>query len=187
MRKLSLGVLLAATCLAYTGDEPRDLDLRRMGSATYHLPAESLAVTDRTPGPAGQLSLVALPDAVGPEVGGHRGMRLLLVNKSEAAPQVFTYERQRRLLIFDREAIDADGKWKHIEEAYSPGCGTGLRQTKLDAGRYWELPAVRYTGRVKTRVRFRLAVFEGELGWLVYSNEFDGWVNPEQFVPPSRD
>jgi hypothetical protein len=114
-------------------------------------------------------------------------MRLLLVNKSDASPQVLAYDRKQRLMAFDRQAIDADGKWNEIEQMFSPGCGTGLRQMKLEPGRCWELPAVRYRGRVKTRVRFRLMVFDDKRAWLVYSNEFDAWVNPEQFVPPSRD
>lgn len=187
MRRLSLGAALATVCFAYSADEPRDLDIRRMNPANYYLPANSWAVTEKTPGPAGQLSLVALPDASSAEVGGHRGMRLLIVNKSEAAPKVLAYDREQRLLMLEREALDVDGKWKEIEEPFCPVCGTGMKQPKLEAGRCWELPAVRYTGRLKTRVRFRLIVFEEKRAWAVYSNEFDGSVNPEQFVPQARD
>jgi hypothetical protein len=168
-------------------NELRDLDLRRMGSAEYHLPIESHVVTDRTPGPPSRLSLIALPDDAGPEVGRHRGMRLLLVNKSDAEPQALAYDRKRRLLLFNREAIDVEGKWKRIEEEFCPWCGTGFKQINLEPRRWWELAAVRYSGEVKTRVRFRLIVFDADRSWAVSSNEFDGWVNPEQFSPPSPD
>jgi len=46
-------------------------------------------------------------------------------------------------------------------------------------GEYWTLSAPRFTGTVKTKLRLRLDQNRGR-GPFLYSNEFDGTVNPEQ-------
>ncbi len=49
----------------------------------------------------------------------------------------------------------------------------------LGSGEYWAFSAPRYVGDRKTKLRFAFTVAEGKT---IYSNEFEGSVNPEQFV-----
>ena len=44
---------------------------------------------------------------------------------------------------------------------------------------YWEFTAPRYSGSIESKLRFALRLDDGET---IYSNEFDGSINPEQFT-----
>lgn len=45
----------------------------------------------------------------------------------------------------------------------------------------WTFTAPRYEGTAKTKLRFMLDLSRGNTRKYVYSEEFDGSVNPEQF------
>jgi hypothetical protein len=111
-------------------------------------------------------------------------MRLLLVNRTKGQATVLGYDRSLKLLI--QEALDEHGQWKPIERAGSFGfCGNGICRFHLEPGRYWELAAPRYVGSFKTRLRFRITLYSPDPQAL-YSEEFEGSINPEQFTeaPP---
>lgn len=48
----------------------------------------------------------------------------------------------------------------------------------MGPGQYWSFAAPRYAGEFKTKLRFKLALRDADP---VYSDEFDGAVNKDQF------
>jgi len=155
---------------------------RRMEQAEYLLPI-SAPVTDATPGALGRLSLVALSAAPDVPDAGHPGMRLLVVNKADRPAGVMGQDG--RVVDLWLEAVDPFGQWGPIQVPWGEGgCGFGMGIRQLRAGRAWDIAAPRYAGSFPTRLRFALVVWEGPRPGLVVSNEFGGWVNPEQFAPP---
>lgn len=82
-----------------------------------------------------------------------------------------------------QEAIDIDGQWKPVEYLPLSWCGNSYHMVFPDPKQYWEFAAARYTGKFKTRLRFRLQWQKSDTQKLtVYSNEFDGSVNAKQFT-----
>jgi hypothetical protein len=158
----------------------KDFSIRYQRRDDYRVP-HSWDIVAKTPGAAGELSLVAQPDEVVAFENSFRGMRVLLVNRAEERAAFMGQYETLKLLV--QEALDKDGQWKLIErEGDFGGCGTGMRGHRLQPGQYWAITAPRYTGSFKTKLRFRLRVC-GPLD-VVYSEEFEGSVNPEQFRSP---
>jgi hypothetical protein len=128
----------------------------------------------------GEISLVAIPDEEVVFARKFKGMKVLLVNGTQA--QVAFSASDSRLYIV-QEARDRRGKWRPIEYLPSSWCGNSYHQVFLGAHEYWEFAAARYTGRYKTKLRFRLTEYEGKTERLrVLSNEFEGSVNDKQFT-----
>jgi hypothetical protein len=122
----------------------------------------------------GVISLVAVPTNTIPFSKSARGFNLLLINrtKSEVA---FEASDSRPSII--QEALDPDGKWQPIEYLPSSWCGNSYHRVFLPAGYYWKFSVPEYGGTRKTKLRF---VLQGKQP--VYSNQFDGSINPEQFT-----
>lgn len=131
-------------------------------------------LVDQQMGREGELSLVALPTVAVPFEEKHRGMRLLLINRTANEATFFATDS---LLNIIQEARNSEGQWQPIE--YIPGswCGNSYHQVLLPAAHYWEFAAPVYSGSIKTKLRFAL-----RQETVLYSNEFDGRVNPEQFI-----
>jgi hypothetical protein len=121
------------------------------------------------------VSLIALPDEPSPFQGRHRGFLVLLVNATDKS--VWFSASDSRLSIV-REAIDKDGAWKPIEYLPSSWCGNSYHRVLLPAGEAWTFTAPTYRGTFATRMRF---VLQQEKGESIYSNEFPGSINREQF------
>ncbi len=90
-----------------------------------------------------------------------------------------------------QEARNDKGEWQPIERmphGTGPGdCAVGFHRISLKPGQYWDVAGLPYTGTFKTRLRYRLDLgtndkkFPQPGGKVVYSEEFDGSVNPERF------
>jgi hypothetical protein len=168
----------ADTALDAVLEEPlEDRNVRYMPSVHYGF--TRLKVSDKTPAPNGQLTLLAFPNEEVRLGRCYRGMRVFLVNRSSDSTGVMHISGY--LLGLTQEALDEDGKWKPIEgEGLS--CGVGLGVCRLGPDEYLSMEAFRYTGSFKTRIRFRLALIS--MPGVIYSNEFEGNINKEQFTPP---
>ena len=77
---------------------------------------------------------------------------------------------------FVREALDHNGNWRAIESVPPPICGRSHHHVFLPPGSFWEFVVPHYAGSFRTRLRFKLG---GD--HTIYSNEFEGTINPEQF------
>lgn len=125
---------------------------------------------------ANAITLVAQTDKETVFEGRYKGIRLLLIN-TKAAAQWFPAVDSRLYII--QEALDTDGNWKPIELLPRSWCGNSYHRVQLGTNEYWEFSTALYHGTFKTKLRFRLG--SDERG-AVYSNEFEGSVNPGQFT-----
>jgi hypothetical protein len=80
-------------------------------------------------------------------------------------------------LAIVREALDTTGGWRPVEFLPSSWCGNSYHRVFLGPTEYWEFDAPVMTGIAETRFRFVLTLGHTQ----VYSNEFPGRLNPEQF------
>jgi hypothetical protein len=71
------------------------------------------------------------------------------------------------------QAKDKKGDWKDIEKEDYLICGTGVKTLSIPPGKYLFMAGTLYSGSFKTKLRLKYRD--------VYSNEFDGSVNPAQF------
>ena len=133
---------------------------------------------DRQLGTTDRIALVAALSEMVPFGGSHRGFRLFLVNstKSEAA---FAASDSRLAIV--QEALDNHGSWRPIEYLPSSWCGNSHHRVFLPARHYWEFSAPQYGGSYKAKLRF---VLQGEQP--IYSNEFEGSINPQQFTEKKK-
>jgi hypothetical protein len=121
----------------------------------------------------GKLQLIAEPESV-TSLGKCKGMRLLLVNGTK---EQTGFDATNSRLAIVQEAKNAQGKWIPIEYLESSFCGNSYHRVFLGAWEYWEFATPRYKGETKMKLRFALLKAAQPL----YSNEFEGSVNPEQF------
>ncbi len=122
----------------------------------------------------GQLALVAFPEQIVPIANQQQGMRLRLVNRTRREA-VFPASDSRVSIV--QEAKDAKGRWRPIEYLPASWCGNSDHRVFLPAGHYWEFAVPIYSGTSKTKLRF---VLQGKPS--LYSNEFEGSINPGQFT-----
>jgi hypothetical protein len=117
-----------------------------------------------------------LPNEEVPFNKDYRGFRLLLVNRTATETNLLSCDNRLPLI---QEALEGEGLWRPVE--YLPGswCGNSDFSVTVPAGHYWEFAAPRYTGKLKVLLRFVLQI-PGESP--IYSKEFEGSVNPEQFT-----
>jgi hypothetical protein len=136
---------------------------------------------DHAWGDAGRVSLVAFPDEA-VEFGKHRGLAVRLVNRTD---QTVAFQVSDSCLYLVQEARTAGGQWRPIEFRPDPSCGNSFHRVFLKKGQYWEFPAPRYDGRVKTAIRLRLdpGGDRDPARPPIYSQEFEGAVEPIQFKP----
>ena len=143
----------------------------------------------RTWGEAGAVSLVAVPEEAS-FWGNRRGFAVRLVNRTDK-PVALAACNSRLFLV--QEALDGDGNWRAIETRPDSDCGNSFHRVFLGADQYWEFPAPRYAGWFKTRLRFRLEQEHIHQqvptagGAIIYSNEFEGSINPSQFAKPEAE
>jgi hypothetical protein len=134
------------------------------------------------PGTAGQLSLIAYPGET-VERGKRAWMRLRLVNRTQEMA-VFCACDSRLYLV--QEALDRRGRWRALERFPETSCGNSFHRVFLGREEYWDLYALPRAGSFKTKLRFRLeprgeaAIAEG--GQAVYSSEFEGSIQPSEFL-----
>jgi len=104
------------------------------------------------------------------------GMRLVLVNQT--ANRLSFAASDSRLSII-QEAQDDAGKWRPIEYLPSSWCGNSYHCVFLPVNHFWSFAAPRYQGTAATKLRFALQL---DKDTTLYSNEFAGSINPEQFT-----
>lgn len=177
------------SCLLTWADDLKDVNVKLMtrgycyaGSRVDKEAFGGFGQSDNAPkklldpdlGRDGHIALVALPESTVTFDKKYRSMRLLLVNRTKVEA-VFPASDSRLSII--QEAQDSKGRWKPIEYLPSSWCGNSFHRVFLPAGYYWEFAAPVYTGTMKTRLRF---VLQGKEP--IYSNEFEGSINPEQLT-----
>lgn len=134
------------------------------------------ALAERVSLPADSVVLHVVTDSQVPFADTYRGMRLLLINNT-AQPQRFSASDSRLSIV--QQALDPQGEWADIEYLPQSWCGNSRHTVSLQPQEGWEFSAPRYVGTFLTRLRFRLDPGQGKPP--IYSNEFAGSINLEQF------
>ena len=118
-------------------------------------------------------ALLARPN-VAVRYGKHfSGIRLIVVNGTKKPVRLDACDGRIRIV---QQAQDPGGDWRAIEYFQESWCANSYHTVSLGPKSCWELVAPRYTGPMKTKLRFALE--DGE----IISNEFDGAIDPTQFV-----
>lgn len=138
-------------------------------------------------GESDKLSIVVSDDK-SYHIGQLQAVRLRIVNRSRERVYFSAIDSHLYLV---QEALTENKEWKPIERIpHGTGprdCAVGFHRVSLMPGQYWELAGLRYAGRLKTKLRFRVDLgrndgsFPKPGGKILYSNEYEGSVNPEQF------
>lgn len=130
--------------------------------------------------PSGTISLIVKPDQGTVFDGKYRGLSVLLVNGTNER-KGFPASDSRLYIV--QEALDKDGKWKPVEYLPSSWCGNSYHTVFLGPRQYWQFAAARYTGKFKTKLRFRMDWQKSQSEKsTIYSNEFSGSINAKQFT-----
>ncbi|HET6202734.1 MAG TPA: hypothetical protein VFI25_08015 [Planctomycetota bacterium] len=171
LKPSSFGVKLRG--YAYVGSKVRDREALGGYWASAYLPGPVPGYVRVRPG---GVRVVARIDDLTGFRGRYRGMRVLVVN---AGRERVSFDAQDSRIDLLQEARVEKGEWKPIEYLPSSWCGNSYHRVFLDPGECWTLSAPRYEGVLRARFRLRLDR-RGEPP--VYSEEFEGSVNPEQFT-----
>jgi len=156
--------------IAYRVNSARDRNAVTLPSDNYPKQASKKDLLEAK----NDFALLARPNVV-VRYGKHfSGVRLNVVNGTKKAVRLDACDGRIRIV---QEAQDADGDWRAIEYFQKSWCGNSYHTVSLGPKSCWELVAPRYTGPMKTKLRFAL-----EDGETIYSNEFDGAIDPNQFV-----
>lgn len=95
------------------------------------------------------------------------------------------FNAQDSRLYMNVQAKDARGNWRDIEHLPGSWCGNSYHTLKLEPNHYWEFVTPVYDGAFKTKLRIKLEVRSSgkskDHTRTIYSNEYDGSVNPGQF------
>lgn len=103
-----------------------------------------------------------------------KGMRLVLVNQTQKMVELFASDSRLDIV---QEAQTSTGEWKPIEFLQPSFCGNSFHTAYLPPNHFWQFGTPRYRGEFQTRLRFALSI---DRSHTIYSNEFDGSINPEQ-------
>ena len=112
-----------------------------------------------------------------PFLGRFEGLEIGLVNNGKE--KLVLPASDSRIQLF-QEALDSDGQWKPVEFFPSSWCGNSYHDVFLEPGHYFSFVVPKYSGPVKTKLRFRLK--EGSGAGELVSGEYDGGIHAEQLV-----
>jgi hypothetical protein len=107
--------------------------------------------------------------------GKYRGCSLFLANGTNETVELAACDSRIPMIA---EAY-VNGHWQPIEYLPSSWCGNSYHRVYLKPNQYWEFTVPRYNGKIKTRVRYRLALPNGTF---VYSNEIAAGINKKQLT-----
>lgn len=135
--------------------------------------------------PKNRLSISVYPDSLKTTLYGYNG---ILVRLSNSTKKTFLFSATDGLLPMVVQAKNANGKWEDIEYVPSSFCGNSYHTLSLKPQEYWSFLTPRYKGSIATKLRIKVEyTIESEhskkeyVPQYLYSNEYDGSVNPAQF------
>lgn len=167
----------------YAYSEPDKKELRGHGgsrntpkkiSKSDHFPKDSLLVLVR-------------PDLKDIIYDDYNGITVFVANSSK---KEIKFNAQDSRLYMKVQALNANGEWKDIEYLPSSWCGNSYHTLTLEPKHYWSFITPIYEGDFKTKLRVQVTYIDpndkSKKRWerkeiTIYSNEFEGSINPAQF------
>ncbi len=106
------------------------------------------------------------------------------VSLSNTTQDTTWLDAQDSRLYISLQARDRKGKWITIQDYPSSSCGNSYHTLFLPPKSYWNFSCPIFKGSMKTQFRLALQAKKGKesrKNQLVYSNTFEGYINPAQF------
>lgn len=149
--------------------------------------------------PVAEFSLIVKPDIDTIINNSLKGIKAFIVN---ATNDTIMFNAQDGRLYLKMQALDSEKQWRDIEYLPSSWCGNSYHVTGLPNGYFWEFATLVYEGNIRTKLRLELTYVDpadtvglqrddkGHIrDWqysdrneiVIYSNVFDGSINPGQF------
>ncbi|MBN8684054.1 MAG: WG repeat-containing protein [Chitinophagales bacterium] len=139
--------------------------------------------------PQSGLSITVRPEERDTLFGQYRAMAVYVANTS--AERVW-FNAADGCLYMSVQALNPEGQWQDIESFWDVSCGNSFHSISLPGKQYWRFLSPEYDGAFKTKLRIRLeyALPTDEAETIgrtieevrtIYSNTYDGAVNPAQF------
>ena len=137
--------------------------------------------------PAKILSVAVHPEIKDTVFGDYNGIAVFIANTTK---NKINFSAQDSRLYMKVQAKNSKGNWVDIEYLPSSFCGNSYHTLTLEPKYYWKFLTPVYEGDFKTKLRIELKYFDPEdksdNHWerkeiTIYSNEYDGYVNPGQF------
>ncbi len=135
----------------------------------------------------GKLTVTAYLDSQTVFQEKFEGIKVVVANTTNEGVDFAAQDSRLEMIM---QAKNADGEWQDIEYLSNSWCGNSYHTLILNPNEYWEFAAPKYSGAVQTRLRVKLSLNDSvdsrKNRWspkktIIYSNEFDGRVNPGQF------
>jgi hypothetical protein len=132
------------------------------------------------------LTISVYPEAKGSFFDQYDGITVTVAN---ATNHKVDFNAQDGRLYMKVQAKNPAGEWKDIEYLPSSWCGNSYHMLTLNAHHYWTFQTPLYEGEFKTKLRIELRYIDPSdksPDWqkkeiTMYSNEYDGSINPGQF------
>lgn len=133
--------------------------------------------------PKGKLSLIVKEKT---SIDKQSGFLVHVVHLVNASGKEISFPAQDSRLDMVVQAKDQDGIWRNIEYVPSSWCGNSYHTLTLGSGEYWSFQTPDYTGGNPTKLRISLEYrnpsdSKKAENRQLFSNEYDGAVNPAQF------
>jgi len=106
------------------------------------------------------------------------GNKLIIQNNTDSITFVLIEDRQ---LILVQEALDTNGNWTPVEYFVHSDCGNSYSVFRIPPKHSYEMKIAQYCGDFKTKIRVRISLNHK----MYFSNEFEGYVNLDQFTTSS--
>jgi len=147
---------------------------------------KKISVADPFPKDSLSLTVTSIRDTLNARYNGYR---VFLANHTGKQIDIAVIDNH---LYMTMQALTEKNEWRDIEFMMRAWCGNSYYDIKLGAHQYWQLVCPTYKGAFKTRLRLKLEYGSGkkENASVIYSNEFEGSINPGQLclsqVAPSK-
>ncbi len=136
--------------------------------------------------PPGQLAVIVAADETDTIGEFEKARKVYVVNTTKETKM---FEAQDSRLTMKVQARNAEGLWQDIEYLPNSWCGNSYHTLTLKPGNFWEFRTAVYEGGYTTKFRIALTHLDranikrgGKIKELtVYSNEYEGGINPAQF------
>ena len=160
-------------------DFPHDYDIDYKSTGYYPIKGTAEPIYHcKQALPQGIFSLTVMPDIKETDnvPSNSNGYRTILANRSGHAITFTTYDNA---LYMQMQAKTNTGNWQDIQGA-GHGCANGFQEMTLRSGHYLQLTCPVYSGVIWTKLRLRFTYISYGESHTIYSNEFDGSINPGQ-------
>lgn len=107
------------------------------------------------------------------------GNKLIILNNTDSTTLVPIEDNQ---LVLVQEAMDIKGNWKPIEYFVHSECGNSYSAFRIPPKYSFETMIASYCGEYKTTLRVRISLNHN----MYLSEEFEGYVNLDQFITSSK-